>query len=99
MMLTVPQDVRRAWKAARPNKSGMRYEHAVIVAEGLKRGTRRHRSVALGVAAQFELAMRQADVIEVWEKLGQTEDVDPGAIVEGGRIWPGLRFEDSRGDS
>jgi hypothetical protein len=95
-MLTVPQDVRRAWKAARPKKSGMRYEHAAaIVAEGIKRGTRRHRAVALGVAAQFELTMRQADVIGVWERIGRTEAVEPGAIVESGRIWrPGLRFED-----
>jgi len=29
--------------------------------------------VALGVAAQFELTMRQADVIGVWERVGQTE--------------------------
>jgi hypothetical protein len=95
MMLTVPQDVRRAWKAARPKKSGMRYEHAAaIVAQGPKRGTRRHRSIALGVAAQFELTMRQADVIGVWEKLGQAETVEPGAIVDRGRIRPGLRFED-----
>lgn len=96
MMLTVPQDVRRAWKAARPKKSGMRYEHAAaIVAEGIKRGTRRHRAVALGVAAQFELTVRQADVIGVWERIGQTEAVELGAIVESGRIWrPGLRFED-----
>jgi len=41
MILRVPQTVKRAWKAARPKK---------IVAEGLRRGTRRHRSVALGVA-------------------------------------------------
>jgi hypothetical protein len=65
------------------------------VAEGLKRGARRHRSVALGVAAQFELTMRQADVIGVWERLGSAETVEAGAIVESGRIWrPGLRFED-----
>jgi hypothetical protein len=52
MVRTVAEDIRRAWKAARPKKTGMRYEHAAaIVAEGLKRGTRRHRSVALGVAA------------------------------------------------
>src|SRR5215469_6533042 len=96
MMLAVPQDVRRAWKAARPKKSGMRYEHtAAIVTEGLKRGARRHRSVALGVAALFELTMRQADVIGVWERVGHTEAVEPGAIVERGLIWrPGLRFED-----
>jgi hypothetical protein len=95
MMLTVPRDVRRAWNAARAKKSGMRCEHAAaIVAEGIKRGTRRHRAVALGEAAQLELTMRQADVIDVWKRIGQTE-VEPGAIVESGRIWgPGLRFED-----
>jgi hypothetical protein len=39
--------------------------------------------------------MRQADVIGVWERIGQTEAVEPGAIVERGLIWrPGLRFED-----
>jgi len=39
--------------------------------------------------------MRQADVIGVREKLGQAEAVEPGAIVESGRIWrPGSRFED-----
>ena len=74
----------------------MSYEQATaIVVEGLKRGTRRHRSVALGVAAQFELTIRQVDVIGVWEKLDQAEPVEPGAIVKRGRIWrPGLRFED-----
>ena len=39
--------------------------------------------------------MRRADVIGVWERIGQIEAVEPGAIVESGRIWrPGLRFED-----
>jgi hypothetical protein len=47
------------------------------------------------VPAQFELTRRQADVIGVWEKLGQAEAVEPGALVERGCIWrPGLRFED-----
>ena len=96
MTLRVPQAVRRAWKNARPAKAGMSCEQAAaIVVEGLKRGTRRHRSVALGVAAQFELTIRQVDVIGVWEKLDQAEPVEPGAIVKRGRIWrPGLRFED-----
>ena len=68
---------------------------AAIVAEGLRRGTRRHRSVALGVAAQFELTLRQVDVIGTWEKLDQAEAVQASAVVERGRIWrPGLRFED-----
>jgi hypothetical protein len=52
MTLRVPQPVRRAWKAARPKKTAMTYEQAAaIVAEGLARGTRRHRSIVLGVAA------------------------------------------------
>jgi hypothetical protein len=96
MTLSVPQATRRAWKTARPKKAGMSYEHAAaIVSAGLKRGTRRHRSVALGVAAQFELTMRQVDVIGIWEKLDQGEPVKPDAIIRRGRIWrPGLRFED-----
>jgi len=49
MTLRGPQLVRRAWKAARPKKTDD--QAATIVAEGLQRGTRRHRSVALGVAA------------------------------------------------
>jgi hypothetical protein len=41
----------------------MTYDQAVaIVAEGLRRRTRRHRSIALGVATQFELTLRQVDV-------------------------------------
>jgi hypothetical protein len=43
MMLTVPQDVRRARKAARPKKSGMRYEHA---AAGLALTSRRRGALA-----------------------------------------------------
>jgi hypothetical protein len=39
--------------------------------------------------------MRQADVIGVWEKLGQAKAVEPGALVERRCIWrAGLRFED-----
>jgi hypothetical protein len=66
-------------------KTGMTYDQAVaIVAEGLRRGTRRHRSVAHGVAAQFELTLRQVDVIGYWEKIDRTVGIDPGAIVDRG---------------
>jgi hypothetical protein len=69
MTLRVPQPVRRAWKAARPKKTAMTCDQAAaIVAEGLARGTRRHRSIALGVAPQFELTLRQVDVIGEWER-------------------------------
>ena len=77
----------------------MTYDQAAaIVTEGLRRGTRRHRSVALGVAAQFELTLRQVDVIGYWEKVDRAEHVEPGAIVDRSCIWrPGLRFEDFAG--
>jgi hypothetical protein len=73
----------------------MTYDQAAaIVAEGLRRGTRRHRSVALGVAAQFELTTRQVDVIGYWERIDRTVG-EPDSIVDRGQVWrPGLRFED-----
>ena len=99
MTLRVPQPVRRAWKAARPKKTAMTYDQAAaIVAEGLARGTRRHRSIALGVAAQFELTLRQVDVIGEWEKIDRTVALGPGAIIDRGQVWRhGLRFEDFAG--
>jgi hypothetical protein len=52
MTLRVPKDVQQAWTSRRPTKAAIMYEHAAaIIAEGLRRGTRRHRSLALGVAA------------------------------------------------
>jgi hypothetical protein len=57
-------------------------------AEGLRRGTRRHRSVALGVAAQFELTTRQVDVIGYWERIDRTVGVEPDSIVDRGQVWP-----------
>jgi hypothetical protein len=97
MTLRVPRDVRTAWRAKRPTKVAMTYEHAAaIVAEGLSRGTRRHRSVALGVAAQFEFTLRQIDVIGEWEKstacmnsrLGQSlVTVGRGALGCGTKMW------------
>jgi hypothetical protein len=87
MTLRVPQLVRRAWKAARPKKTGMTYDQAAaIVTEGLQRGTGRHRSVALGVAAQFELMLTQSDVIGEWEKVDGTLSLQAGAIVDRGRV-------------
>jgi hypothetical protein len=90
-----PPDVRERWMALRPPRAAMTYEHAAaIVDEGLKRGTRRHRSVALGVAIQFELTWSQIDVIGSWERVAGRA-VPVGSIVRGARIWrPGLRYED-----
>ena len=96
MTLRVPKETRMVWKAKRPKKIAMSYDHAAaIVTEGLARGTRRHRSVALGVAAQFEFTLRQIDVIGEWEKIDRAQGPAAGAIVSHGQVWrPGLRFED-----
>jgi hypothetical protein len=96
MTLRVPKETQRVWKAKRPKKVAMAYEHAVaIVEEGLARGTRRHRSVALGVAAQFEFTLRQIDVIGEWEKVSRVHGAPAGAVIDQGYAWrPGLRFED-----
>jgi hypothetical protein len=96
MTLRVPKETRTIWKAQQPRKIAMSYDHAAaIIAEGLARGTRRHRSVALGVAAQFEFTLRQIDVIGEWEKISRVEGAQPSAIISHGQAWrPGLRFED-----
>jgi len=95
MTLRVPKHVRAAWNAKRPQKVAMSYRQAAaIVAEGLGRGTRRHRSIALGVAAQFEFTLRQIDVIGEWQRLERAKEIPRGAIVGHGQIWrPGLCFE------
>lgn len=96
MTLRVPKDVHRAWTSGRPTKAAMTYEHAAaIVAEGLQRGTRRHPSVALGVAAQFEFTLRQIDVIGEWQKANRAVALGPGMITSRRQVCrPGLRFED-----
>ena len=51
--------------------------------------------MAIGVAAQFELTLRQVDVIGYWEIIEGTAEVERGAVVDRGQVWrPGLRFED-----
>jgi len=96
MTLRVPRDVMARWKAMKPRKIAMAFEHAeAIVNEGLARGTRRHRSVAIGVAAQFELTLAQIDYIGKWERVKAPRAARTGEIIKGGRIWrPGLRYED-----
>jgi hypothetical protein len=95
MTLRVPKDIRAVWKAKRPPKLAMSYRQAAaIVAEGLDRGTRRYRSIALGVAAQFEFTLRQIDVIGEWERLDRVKELPPGAVVSHRHVWrSGLRFE------
>jgi hypothetical protein len=96
MTLRVPRDVMTRWKAMKPKMIAMTFEHAqAIVAAGLAKASRRHRSVAIGVAAQFELTLAQVDFIGKWETVKRARDTRPGDIVTGGKIWrPGLRYED-----
>lgn len=96
MTLRVPQDLLDRWNTMKPAQIPMTCAHAeAIVAAGLTRGTRRHRSVALGVAAQFEFTIAQIDVIGTWETFDRARGVPPGAVVVGARLWrPGLRYED-----
>lgn len=94
MTLRVPAETRREWKASRPKKLAMTFEQAAaIVRAGIAKGTRRHRSVALGVAAQFELTLRQIDVIGSWVR-AERRAIEPSSIVRHGKIWrPGLCYE------
>lgn len=65
-----------------------------IVLKGLELGTRRGRSVALAVAAQFEFTISQIDAIGYWMP-AHFVDVTEGMIVRGGKVWrSGLKFED-----
>lgn len=83
-------------KRARKRRIAMTYEQAeAIVVAGIKKNTVRHRSVALGIAAHFEFAMSQIDVIGEWEKIDRVRGVAAGAIISRGQVWrPGLRYED-----
>ena len=72
MTLRVPAETRIEWKASRPKKVAMTFAQAeAIVDAGIAKGTRRHRSVAIGVAAQFEFTLRQIDVIGSWSKVNR----------------------------
>lgn len=83
-------------KRARKQRQAMTFEQAsAIVDAGLAKGTVRHRSVALGIAMQFEFGLAQIDVIGEWEKIDRVRGVVAGAVVNHGQVWtPGLRYED-----
>lgn len=64
MILRVPRDITTEWRLRRPGKTAMSYQQALaVVDEGIRCGSRKYRSIALGVAAQFEFTIRQIDVI------------------------------------
>lgn len=96
MILRAPAEVREEWNERKPAQLPMLYEHAsAIIDEGIRRGTHRSLSIAIGVAAQFEFTIAQIDVIGCWEKIERTRAVPDGAIMHGRSVWrPGLRYED-----
>jgi len=96
MTFRVPQELLDQWNEMKPQQLTMTFAHAAaIVEEGLTRGTRRYRSIALGVAFQFELTLAQIDVIGTWEKVDGPRELPTDAIARGRNIWrPGLRYED-----
>jgi len=81
--------------APKARKQFLEFTHAdAIVREGLKRGTKLFRSVALGQALQFELTLRQTDVIGTWEKPRGPYKMPVGAVKVGEEVWlPGLTWE------
>lgn len=89
---------RRSTDAPQPvAKQVMSYSQAeAIVTAGLAKGTRRHRSVAIGVAAQFELTLRQIDVIGWYERIKAPREAE--AVSRSGKVWRGgLRWEAIQG--
>lgn len=77
-------------------RQAMTFEQAgAILDAGIAKDTTRHRSVALGIAIQFEFALAQIDVIGEWEKIDRARGVPVGAIIQHGQVWvPGLTYED-----
>ena len=57
-----------------------------FIRTALGRGDDRGRNMAIGVAAQFELALRQKDIIGEW---GPVVLEKPGAVYSGGEMWTG----------
>lgn len=93
--IRVSADVVRRWRAMRVTPLPMTAEHAeAIIAEGLRRGTVCHRSLALGVAAQFEMTLSQIDMVGLYQPIPNTAALPPGTVVKRGELWDGgLRYE------
>jgi Phage integrase family len=60
-----------------------------FIRTALGRGDDRGRNMAIGVAAQFELALRQKDIIGEW---GPVVLEKPGAVYSGGEMWTGAFY-------
>lgn len=97
--LKTPVD-QKTGRRPRKKRVAMSYEQAsAIVKAGLARGTKQYRSVALGVAAQFEFALNQIDVIGWWDLIVGVEKIHEHGIIDGGYVWrPGLTYEEFEDD-
>lgn len=70
--------------APKARKQFLEFKHDdAIVREGLKRGTKLFRSIAIGQSFQFEFTLRQTDAIGTWEKLRGPYKMPPGAVQVG----------------
>src|SRR5271154_6435958 len=67
--------------AATKGKSQRRGRKPRVVRHRRGRPDGAHRSVALGVAAQFEFTLRQIDVIGEFEKISRVQGAQPGAVI------------------
>lgn len=78
------------FKGARPRKERLTFDQAAaVIARAHQRGDAESRGIAFGQALQFELMLRQTDVIGTFEDLAGAPA--PDAIVERGQVWrPGL---------
>lgn len=93
--IRVSAEVVRRWRAMRVTPLPMTAEHAeAIIAEGLRRGTVRHRSVALGVAAQFEFMFSQIDLVGLYQPIAPGTALPAAAVTKHAELWDGgLRYQ------
>ena len=71
------------FKNAKPRKTVLTFEHAsAVIAEANKQG---RGSIALAQALQFELTLRQYDVIGQWEPI--PKGTEQSGIVYNGKVW------------
>jgi hypothetical protein len=95
MTLRPTPEMLEAWHASKRVRTTMTFANATAIVEtALAKNLPLYRSLALGVAAQWEFTIAQIDVIGWWEKK-KLLTVPAGAIYRLGQLWkPGLVYED-----
>jgi hypothetical protein len=94
MTLRPTPEMLEAWHALKPVRTTMTFANATAIVEtALAKNLTLYRSLALGVAAQWEFTIAQIDVIGWWERKKMLA-VPKGAIYRLGQLWkPGLEYE------